>query len=91
MVASRHFGVQIGEQASDSADRVHNDQVMGDKSGQQYRLAGLDPAHPPCGSRKWQLPSAAHPVPTIVGRGDDEHPSVRLDVEAVSRLPAQPL
>ncbi|WP_172896329.1 hypothetical protein [Micromonospora echinofusca] len=89
MAASCHLDMQIGEQPSDGADRVHNDQVMDDKSGQQHRLALLDPAHTSRIRRQWQLPSATHLVPTIAGRGDDEHPSVRLDVEVMSRLPAQ--
>ncbi|MER5338479.1 hypothetical protein [Micromonospora sp. NPDC002717] len=51
MVDSRHLDVQVGEQASDSADRVHNNQAMGDKSGQQHRLATPNPAHTSDGSR----------------------------------------
>ncbi|MEV0430562.1 hypothetical protein [Micromonospora sp. NPDC050495] len=89
MVASRYLDVQVGEQPSDGADRVHNSQVMGDERGEQDRLPMPNPAHTSAGSRQGQRTSAAHPVPTILGRGNNEHPSVRVDVEAVARLPTQ--
>jgi hypothetical protein len=51
MAASRHLDMQVGEQPNDSADRVHNHQVMGDERGEQHRLAMPNPAHTSDGSR----------------------------------------
>ncbi|MFU8849547.1 hypothetical protein ACNAW0_00930 [Micromonospora sp. SL1-18] len=48
---SRQLGVQIGDEVGDRSNGVHNEQVSGDESGEQHRLAGLDPAQSP--RRRW--------------------------------------